>query len=273
MPDDPGVEAQLQCALEGGAGRVFGAKVFFHELCRLLCSAERAEILAGLREGCAVGRDRAVVIEPKKQIVFLFRSDFREQEPRQVRRAVNLLERRFQNRTERIMRQPPQRPIRGRAREAFRARQLDRGHSQPFDVARVSDRAHRDAIVNLEKFLPRFSEGEKQDPVAKSKRADWVSARQPCLAVFRAVRDCLDPAIWLFDHATLRLKIFPIFFSGNVVMPSRETILMTGKIFACRSTPPVAVSDSAAVSSARSATATASSSLSFASGFFPQLFS
>ncbi len=38
------------------------------------------------------------------------------------------------------------------------------------------------------------------------------------------------------------------------MIPSRDTIFMMGKIFAFRSTAPVAVSDSAAVSSARNAT-------------------
>src|ERR1041385_2026339 len=137
----------------------------------------------------------------------------------------------------------------------------------------MSDRAHRDAIVNLEKFLPRFSEGEEKNPVAIAERDDRAAARQLGFDVLRAVRDRFDPPVWLLDHATLRLKTAAIFFSGKVVMPSRDTTLMTGKIFAFRSTPPVAVSDSAAVSSARNATVTASSSLNFASVFFPQLFS
>src|SRR4051812_5955014 len=171
------------------------------------------------------------------------------------------------------MRQPSQRHIRRRARESFRARQLDCRHPQPLDIARMSDRAHRDPIVNLEKLLSRFSQRQEKNSVAITQRDNWAAARELRLDVFRAVRDRFNPAVRLFDHATLRLKTAAIFFSGKVVMPSRETILIIGNIFALRSTPPVAVSDSAAVSRARRATVTASSSLNFASGFLPQLFS
>src|SRR3981081_3179285 len=171
------------------------------------------------------------------------------------------------------MREPSQRYVRRRTRESLRARQLDRRHPQPLDVARMPDRAHRDAVVNLEKLLPRFPQRQEQNSVPVSDRDDRATRRDLRLDLSRAVRDRFDPTIRLFDHATLRLNTAAIRFSGNVVMPSRETTLMIGKIFALRSTPPVAVSDSAAVSSARSATVTASSSVNFASVFFPQLFS
>src|SRR5437868_7178474 len=171
------------------------------------------------------------------------------------------------------MREPPQRHVRRGAREAFGACQLDRRHPQPLDIAGMSNRAHGNSIVNLEKFLPRLPEGEEKDPVAVPESHNRAAAGQLRFNVFRAVRDRFNPAIRLFDHATLRLKTAAIFFSGKVVIPWRDTILITGKIFAFRSTPPVAVSDSAAVSSARNATVTASSSLNFASTFFPQLFS
>src|SRR4051794_7105740 len=137
----------------------------------------------------------------------------------------------------------------------------------------MPDRAHRDSIVNFEEFLARFAERQEKNSITVPERHDRAAARQLRLDVFRAIRDRFDPAIRLFDHATLRLNTAAIFFSDKVVIPSRETILITGKIRALRSTPPVAVSDSAAVSSARSATVTASSSPNFASDFFPQLFS
>src|SRR3954471_9668656 len=171
------------------------------------------------------------------------------------------------------MREPSQRYVGGRARESFGAGQLDRSHPQPLDIARMPDRPHRDAIVNLEQFLPRFSQGQKKNSVPVPYRDNRTPGRKLRLDVLGAVRDRFDPTIRLLDHATLRLNTAAIFFSGNVVMPSADTILMIGKIFAPRSTPPVAVSDSAAVSSARSAIVTASSSFNFPSAFFPQLFS
>src|SRR6202790_5669778 len=133
--------------------------------------------------------------------------------------------------------------------------------------------AHGNPIIDLEKFLPIRAEGQEQNPVAIADCRDRTSRGELGLNVFAAIRNRFDPAIWLFDHATLRLKSAAIRFSGKVAMPWRDTILMTGKIFAFRSTPPVAVSDSAAVSSARNAIVTASSSPSLARGFFPQLFS
>src|SRR5207244_8189735 len=73
-------------------------------------------------------------------------------------------------------------------------------------------------------------------------------------------------------HATFVLKILSSVFSGSVAMPSLEIVLMIGKLRVRRFTPPVAVSASAAVSSARIATTTASFSFSLRSGFSPQLF-
>src|ERR1017187_6822465 len=133
----------------------------------------------------------------------------------------------------------------------------------------MTDRAHGNPVIDLEEFLPAPAEGQKQNPVAIADCRDGTSRGELRLNVLAAIRNRFDPTIWLFDHATLRLKSAAIRFSGKVVMPSRDTILITGKIFAFRSTPPVAVSDSAAASSARKATVTASSSPSFANCFFP----
>src|SRR2546423_10723685 len=86
-------------------------------------------------------------------------------------------------------------------------------------------------------------------------------------------RHAAIPAHTFNVHATLCLNTTETFSSDSVVIPSRETILMSGKILALRSTPPVEVSASAAVSSARSAIAIASSSFSSFSFLPPQLFS
>src|SRR6188474_1230226 len=118
----------------------------------------------------------------------------------------------------------------------------------------MTNRTHRNSIVDLEEFLPVASHGQKQNPVAISDSRDRTSRCQLSFNVLTAIRNRFNPAVWLFNHATLRLKSAAIRFSGKVVIPSPETTLITGKIFAFRSTPPVAVSDSAAVSSARNAT-------------------
>src|SRR5262249_49474592 len=163
--------------------------------------------------------------------------------------------------------------IRRRAGETFRAGQFNCRHSQTLDVARVTNRSHRDPIVNLKKLLARLTKREKQNPVAISKRRDGTTRGELPLDVLAPVGDRFDPTIRLLDHATNSLNTAAILLSGNVVMPSRDTILITGKIFPLRSTPAVAVSDSAAVSSARNASDTASCSLNLCSRFAPQLFS
>src|SRR3954470_24067585 len=158
------------------------------------------------------------------------------------------------------MGEAPQRNVGGGTGEPFRAGELNGRHAQAFDIPRMTNRSHGDAIVNLEQFLPCPSQSKKQNSIPITESDDRAAGRELGLDVLAAVRDRLDPAIRLFDHATLRLKRAAIRFSGKVLIPSRETILITGNIFAFRSTPPVAVSDSAAVSSARNATVTASSS-------------
>src|SRR5438067_6480124 len=137
----------------------------------------------------------------------------------------------------------------------------------------MADCGHRDPIVNLENLLPRATERDEENSVTISDGSDRTALRQLRLNVLAPIRDRLHPTIRLFDHATLCLKIPAIFCSGKVLIPSRETILISGKIFPLRSTPPVEVSASAAVSSARNAIATASSSFSSCSFLPPQLFS
>src|SRR6266404_5326762 len=137
----------------------------------------------------------------------------------------------------------------------------------------MTDRSHRDPVVDFVNLLSRTpANRQEKDPVAISNRCNRAALRQLCFNVLAPVRDRLHPTIRFFNHATLCLKMPPTFSSDRVVMPSLETSLMSGKILPLRSTPPVAVSDSAAVSSARSAIATASSSFNSCSFFGPQLF-
>src|SRR3954468_18872610 len=164
------------------------------------------------------------------------------------------------------MSEPAQRYVCGRTREPLRARQFNRRHSQPLDVARMSDRSHRNPIVNFEDLLSRSPECDKQDSVGVTQGRNRAARSQLRFNVFAAIRNRLDPAIRFLDHATSFLKISPIRASERVRIPSRETIFKIGNIRAFRSTPPVAVSLSAAVSRARKAMATASSSLVAASG-------
>src|SRR5438105_4784906 len=171
------------------------------------------------------------------------------------------------------MRETPQRNIGRRSRETFRAREFNRRHSQALDVTRVADRAHRDPIVNLENLLPCAAERDEDNPVTIPDGRNRTALRELGLDVLAPVRNRFHPTIRFFDHATLCLKIPAIFSSGRVLIPSPETILISGKILPPRSTPPVDVSASAAVSSARNAIATASSSLNSRSFFAPQLFS
>src|SRR4029078_12472552 len=137
----------------------------------------------------------------------------------------------------------------------------------------MTNRAHANSIIDLENLLSRATDGKKQDALVKPDRGDWTARCQLRLDVLAPVRDRFDPSVRFFDHATDSLKIAAIFSSDKVLMPSLETVLMIGKIFPLRSTPPVAVSDSAAVSKAGSAIVTASSSLRVCSGRPDHLFS
>src|SRR5437762_2792260 len=106
--------------------------------------------------------------------------------------------------------------------------QLNRRHSQPLDVSRVTDRSHPDTIVDLEKFLPPLTEGEEQNAVAITERRDGTAGGELPFNVLAPVGDRFYPTIRLFDHATISLNTAAILLSGKVVMPSRDTILMTG---------------------------------------------
>src|SRR6266404_2761313 len=172
------------------------------------------------------------------------------------------------------MDEPAQRHIRSRTSETFRAGEFYRRQSQTFDVAGMTNRAHRDPVVDLKKLLARTSaHRQEKNSIAITNRRNRTPLRELRFNVLAPVRDRFYPTIRFLDHATLCLKISPTFASASVVIPSRDTILISGKTFPLRSTPPVAVSASAAVSRARNAIATDSSSFSSWSFFPPQWFS
>src|SRR5438045_9482137 len=93
----------------------------------------------------------------------------------------------------------------------------------------MADGPHRDAVVNLEKFLARFPQRQEQDPLPVAERDDRTARGELGLDVLRAVRDRLDPTIRFFDHATLRSKTAAMRLSGRVVLLSREPNLRPGK--------------------------------------------
>ena len=101
------------------------------------------------------------------------------------------------------MGQPSQRNIRRRSSETFRAGQLDCRHAQPLDVARMTDRPHRNAIVNLENFLTGPTEREKQNAVPITERRYGTARSQLRLNVLPTIGDRFDPTIRLLDHATV----------------------------------------------------------------------
>ena len=92
----------------------------------------------------------------------------------------------------------------------------------------MTNRSHRNPIVDFKNLLPRLAEGEKQNAIAVPKRCDGTAGRELCLDILAAIGDGFDPTIRLFDHATVCLNTAAILLSGKVVMPSRDTILMSG---------------------------------------------
>ena len=92
----------------------------------------------------------------------------------------------------------------------------------------MANRAHRNAIVNLKDFLSRLAERDKENSITVPDRRDRAPRGQLCFDVLAPVGDRFDPAIRLFDHATVSLKIAATFCSGKVAIPSPETILMSG---------------------------------------------
>src|SRR5271165_6848783 len=123
---------------------------------------------------------RAVIIQTNKEIFLLGFSYFREQKPRQVRRSVNLLERLFQGRTERISCHATERHIGGRTSETFRACQLDGHYTQPFDIA------HRNAVINLKDLSAVAPECQQQDAVRETNPDGWTSRSKFVFNVFTA---------------------------------------------------------------------------------------
>ena len=92
----------------------------------------------------------------------------------------------------------------------------------------MTDRSHPDTIVDLEKFLPCLTECEKQNTVAITERRDGTAGGELPFNVLAPVGDRFYPTIRLLYHATISLNTAAILLSGKVVMPSRDTILMTG---------------------------------------------
>src|SRR5579885_3791515 len=126
------------------------------------------------------------------------------------------------------MHQPSQGNIGGGTGETFGAGQFDGRHSQPFNISGVSNRSHGDAIVDFKNLLTRTTSCKEQDAVAITQSGDGAARSQLRFDVFAPVGNRLDPAIRLFDHATVSLKTAAILLSGKVAMPSRDTILISG---------------------------------------------
>src|SRR5215471_16543127 len=126
----------------------------FHQLGRWISPTENGKTLARLRRR-TIGSYRAVVIDPQKEIFLRARTDFGKEQPGQIWRSVNLLEGTLHYRAERVMHQPPQRHVGCRSRETLRARKFNCRHSQSLDIARMTNRAHRDPIVDLKNLLSR----------------------------------------------------------------------------------------------------------------------
>src|SRR4051794_32537222 len=129
------------------------------------------------------------------------------------------------------MGEPSQRNIGCGTGEPFGAGELNRRHAQPLNVARVPNRSHGNPVVNLENLLARPAESQEKDSVGIADRGNGTAGGKLGLDVFAPVRDRLDPAIRLFDHATDSLKMLWILSSASVVIPCFDTVLITGNIF------------------------------------------
>jgi hypothetical protein len=92
----------------------------------------------------------------------------------------------------------------------------------------MTNRTHRDPVVDFKNLLTRLTDGEKQNAVAITKRRDRTARRELRFDVLAAVGDCFDPTIRFLNHATVSLNTAAILLSGKVVMPSRDTILISG---------------------------------------------
>src|SRR5437870_13722703 len=98
----------------------------------------------------------------------------------------------------------------------------------------MTNRAHRDPVVNLKNLLPHASERYEKNSVTISDRRDRTPRRQLRFDVLAPVRDRLYPTLRLFDHATFCLHPLAIFGYGKVLLPSPEPVLISGKIFPLR---------------------------------------
>ena len=92
----------------------------------------------------------------------------------------------------------------------------------------MPNRSHRDPVVNLEKFLARLAKRDKQNAFPLTQRRDGTTGRELSFDVLAPVGDGFDPTIRLFDHATISLNTAAILLSGKVLIPSHDTILITG---------------------------------------------
>src|SRR5437879_12826737 len=103
------------------------------------------------------------------------------------------------------MHQPPQRNVRSRTTETLGAGQFNRRHSQPLNVPWMTNRSHCNPIVDLENFLPRFAESEKQNAVEIAERRDRTARSELRFNVLAAIRVSYENTIRLFDTATISL--------------------------------------------------------------------
>src|SRR5438046_6187694 len=94
----------------------------------------------------------------------------------------------------------------------------------------MTNGAHGNAVVNLKKFLPSLTEGEKKDAIAIAKRHDRTARGELHFDVLAAVGDRFNPTIRLFDHATVSLKTQAILLSAKALKPSPDTLLLIAEI-------------------------------------------
>ena len=152
MAHGPRISRGFERFFERGGGFRLSPEKALHARRGRRRAGDDAEILEGAAKRAAVAVQRTVVIEPEKEIGGGAPAQFGKEHSRQVRRAVDLLEGRFERGAERIRRQSAQRNVVGGAGEAFGAGEFNSRHAQALEVARVADRAQSDAVVDLEDF-------------------------------------------------------------------------------------------------------------------------
>src|ERR1700736_714214 len=236
-------------------------------------SGNRSKVLAHSSAGLRVRVSCAVIVNPQENILGRCVAHLREQKPDKIWSAVNLLKRFLQCRAKRVACHSANRDIRGRSRKTFGARKFDCQHSEALNITRVADATQSNPIIDLKNFSSIPAESQQQDPFGKADPDNWAATCEFGIDVFTPIRDGLDPTVRFFNHAICDRNNSDSFASGTVSTPDSPTIFMIGKILPCLSTPPVAVSASAAVSKIFIASETASSRPRWRSGFLPQLFS